>query len=55
MSQESQMDISKTFESQKELVVKMIVPTIKQLLDPVTYSITENIVYQIIHRRHHFQ
>ena len=49
------MDCSKTFNSQKDLVVKTIVPTIKQLLDPETYPINENIIYQMIYRRHRSQ
>lgn len=55
MPQESQLDISKTFESQKDLVIKTIIPTIKQLLDPEVYPVSENVIYQIIYRRHRSQ
>jgi hypothetical protein len=52
MPQEAQMDVSETFEAQKELVVKTIIPTVKQLLDSDIYPISENVIYEIIHRRH---
>ena len=55
MPSENQLDRSKTFNSQKDLVVKTIVPTIKQLLDPETYPISENVIYQILYRRHRSQ
>jgi len=55
MPKEGQIDPSKTFESQKELVIKMIIPTIKKLLDPEVYPVGENILYQIIYRRHRSQ
>jgi hypothetical protein len=52
MPQESQLDSSKTFESQEDLVVKTIIPTLKQLLDPVVYPISEDVIYKTIYRRH---
>ncbi|UZO03562.1 uncharacterized protein OCT59_023967 [Rhizophagus irregularis] len=52
MPDESQLDRSKTFESQKKIVIERIIPTIKQLLDPNIYPISENVIYQIIKRRH---
>jgi hypothetical protein len=55
MPQEAQMNVSETFESQKELVVKTIVPTIKQLLNHDVYPISENVIYEILHRRHRSQ
>lgn len=55
MPPENQLDCSKTFNSQKDLVIKTIVPTIKQLLDPETYPVNENVIYQIIYRRHRSQ
>ncbi|CAG8748797.1 19773_t:CDS:2, partial [Rhizophagus irregularis] len=55
MPDESQLDRSKTFESQKKIVIERIIPTIKQLLDPNIYPISENVIYQIIKRRHHSQ
>ena len=55
MPSESQLDCSKTFNSQKDLVIKTIVPTIKKLLDPETYPISESVIYQIIYRRHRSQ
>ena len=55
MPKEGQIDPSKTFESQKELVIKTIIPTIKKLLDPKVYPVGENVLYQIIYRRHRSQ
>lgn len=55
MPSENQLDCSKTFNSQKDLVIKTIIPTIKKLLDPETYPISENVIYQIIYRRHRSQ
>lgn len=55
MPSESQLDASKTFESQKELVIKTIAPTIKRMLDPEIYPVSENVIYQIIHQRHRSQ
>ncbi|POG68332.1 hypothetical protein GLOIN_2v1778329 [Rhizophagus irregularis DAOM 181602=DAOM 197198] len=55
MPDESQLDRSKTFESQKKIVIERIIPTIKQLLDPNIYPISENVIYQIIKRRHQSQ
>ncbi|GBB93513.1 hypothetical protein RclHR1_21850004 [Rhizophagus clarus] len=55
MPQEDQIDMSKMFESQKELVVKTIVPAIKQLLNPDVYLISKNIIHEILHKRHRSQ
>lgn len=55
LPQESQLDIEKTFESQKDLVVKMIVPNLMKTLDLNTYPIGECVVYEMIHQRHRHQ
>ena len=55
MPSESQLDPSITFNSQKDLVIKTIIPTIKKLLDPETYPVSENVIYQLIYRRHRSQ
>ena len=55
MPKEGQIDPSKTFESQKELVIKTIILTIKKLLDLEVYPVGENVLYQIIYRRHRSQ
>jgi hypothetical protein len=55
MPKESQLNISKTFESQKDLVIETMIPTIKRLLDPEVYPVSENVIYQIIYRRHRSQ
>ena len=55
MPQENQLDIEKTFESQKDLVVKTIVPNLIKTLDLDTYPIGEGIVYEMIYQRHRHQ
>lgn len=52
MPQEIQLDIEKTFESQKDLVVQTIVPNLMKSLDLDTYPIGEGVVYEMIYRRH---
>ncbi|CAB4391292.1 unnamed protein product [Rhizophagus irregularis] len=49
---ETQLDIEKTFESQKDLVVKTIVPNLMKTLDLDTYPIGEGVIYEMIHQRH---
>ncbi|GBC42035.2 hypothetical protein GLOIN_2v1485492 [Rhizophagus irregularis DAOM 181602=DAOM 197198] len=53
MPQETQLDIEKTFELQKDLVVKTIVPNLMKTLDLDTYTIGEGVIYEMIHQRHH--
>ncbi|PKY31217.1 hypothetical protein RhiirB3_448706 [Rhizophagus irregularis] len=55
MPKEGRLDPSKTFESQQELVTGTIIPTIKQLIDLTVYPVNENVLYQIIYRRHRSQ
>ncbi|GES95764.1 hypothetical protein GLOIN_2v1485492 [Rhizophagus clarus] len=55
LPQEFQLDIEKTFESQKDLVVKTIVPNLMKTLDLYTYPIAECVVYEMIHQRHRYQ
>ncbi|GET54635.1 hypothetical protein GLOIN_2v1485492 [Rhizophagus irregularis DAOM 181602=DAOM 197198] len=52
MPQETQLDIEKTFELQKDLVVKTIVPNLMKTLDLDTYPIGEGVIYEMIHQRH---
>ncbi|UZO28869.1 uncharacterized protein OCT59_022376 [Rhizophagus irregularis] len=52
MLQETQLDIEKTFELQKDLVVKTIVPNLMKTLDLDTYPIGEGVIYEMIHQRH---
>ncbi|GBC29391.2 hypothetical protein GLOIN_2v1485492 [Rhizophagus irregularis DAOM 181602=DAOM 197198] len=52
MPQETQLDIEKTFESQKDLVVKTIVPNLMKTLDLDTYPIGEGVIYEMIYQRH---
>ncbi|EXX58569.1 hypothetical protein RirG_196770 [Rhizophagus irregularis DAOM 197198w] len=55
MPKEGRLNPSKTFESQQELVTGTIIPTIKQLIDLTVYPVNENVLYQIIYRRHRSQ
>ena len=52
---ESQLDTNKTFESQKDLVVKTIVPNLMKTLDLDTYPIGEGVIYEMIYQRHRHQ
>ncbi|GET61248.1 hypothetical protein GLOIN_2v1483992 [Rhizophagus irregularis DAOM 181602=DAOM 197198] len=52
MLQETQLDIEKMFELQKDLVVKTIVPNLMKTLDLDTYTIGEGVIYEMIHQRH---
>ena len=52
---ENQLNIEKTFESQKDLVIKTIVPNLMKTLDLDTYPIGEGIVYEMIHQRYRHQ
>ncbi|PKC55771.1 hypothetical protein RhiirA1_502435 [Rhizophagus irregularis] len=55
MPKEGRLDPSKTFKSQQEFVTRTIILTIKQLIDFTVYPVNENILYQIIYRRHRSQ
>jgi hypothetical protein len=55
MPDDSQLDVEKTFESQKDLVVKTIMPNLMRTLDPDTYPIGEGVVYEMLHQRHRHQ
>jgi hypothetical protein len=52
MPPENQLDIERTFESQKDLVTQTIIPALMKTLDLVTYPIGEGVIYDMIHRRH---
>ena len=49
------LDIKQTFKSQKEIVVKTIVPGLIKTLDLETYPIGEGVVYEMLHQRHRHQ
>ena len=49
MPKENQLDIKRTFENQKELVIKIIVPNLMKTLDLDTYPIEKGVVYEMIH------
>ena len=55
MEPECQLDIEQTFEFQKDLVIKTIIPNLMKTLDLDTYPIGEGVVYEMIHQRHRHQ
>ena len=55
MPSNKQLDVNETFESQKELVVKTIIPTLFKVLNPETYQVGEAVLYELIHQRHRHQ
>jgi hypothetical protein len=52
MPPENQLNIERTFESQKDLVTQTIIPALMKTLDLVTYPIGEGVIYDMIHRRY---
>jgi hypothetical protein len=52
MPDENQLQLDQTFESQRNLVTNTMVPTVMKTLDKDMFSITEGIVYEMIHNRH---
>ncbi|CAB5194663.1 unnamed protein product [Rhizophagus irregularis] len=51
----SQLDINKTFELQKDLVTKIIIPALFKVLDTNAYPVSEGVLYEMIHQRHRHQ
>src|SRR3990170_5085258 len=52
---ENQLNIEETFETQKDLVIKTIIPNLMKTLDLDTYPIGEGVVFEMIHQRHRHQ
>jgi len=50
-----QLDIMHTYESQKEVVNRHLIPLIKKLLNKKTFPVTDGIIKHIIHERHRHQ
>src|SRR5205814_9561064 len=46
------LQLDQTFEAQRDLVNRTIVPTVMEALDSVTYPVAETIIYDMIHNRH---
>jgi len=46
------LQLDQTFEAQRDLVNRTIVPTVMEALDLVTYPVAETIIYDMIHNRH---
>ena len=55
MEPECQLNLEQTFEFQKDLVIKTIIPNLMKTLDLDTYPIGEGVVYEMIHQRHRHQ
>ena len=55
MPESSLLDVRQTFESQRDLVNRTIVPTVQASLDLRTFSVDDIIIYDIIHERHRHQ
>jgi hypothetical protein len=52
MPEDSQLDVRQTFESQRDLVNRTIIPTVQASLDQTTFPVDDNIIYDLIHERH---
>jgi len=52
MPTEIQLDLKQTFDAQKHIVNNNIVLTVMETLDLKTFSVSEGIVYKIIHNRY---
>ena len=50
-----QLNIDETFESQKELVIKKIIPALVKELDMEIYQAGDAVLYELIHQRHRHQ
>jgi hypothetical protein len=55
MPTSSQLNINKTFELQKDVVTTTIIPALFKVLDTEAYPVSENVLYNMIHQRHHHQ
>jgi len=55
MPEETQLSVRSTFESQRDLVNRTMIPTIQASLDRSTYPVDDSIIYDIIHERHRHQ
>ena len=51
----NQLDVQKTFESQKDFVSTTIVPNLMKIRDLDTSPIGEGVIYEMIHQRHRNQ
>ena len=55
MSEDSQLNIKQTFESQRNLVNGTLIPTVQLNLNQSTFPVDDGIIYDIIHARHRHQ
>ena len=49
------LQLDQTFEAQRDLVNRIIVLTVMEALDLVTYLVAETIIYNMIHNRHKYR
>jgi hypothetical protein len=52
MPNRNQLDVNCTFESQKEMVTKTIIPALFKVLDPERFPVGESVLYEMIHQNH---
>ena len=52
MPNRNQLDANYTFESQKEMVTKTIIPALFKVLDPGRFPVGESVLYEMIHQNH---
>jgi hypothetical protein len=55
MAEDSQLDVRQTFQSQRDLVNNILIPTLQSNLGQLTFSVDDNILYDIVHARHRHQ
>ena len=55
MTDKIRLDLSKTFEEQKDLVNRTIIPNVMKSIDLNTFPIVDDILYNMIHERHRHQ
>ena len=55
MPKNVQLNVDKTFESQKKLVTMSIIPALLKVLNLEIFPIGEGVLYEIIHQRHRHQ
>ena len=52
---ETQLELNKTYEQQRNCVNKVIIPTVMDTLDQDTFPIIEDVVYKLLHKLHRHQ
>ena len=55
LPEDKKLDISRTFESQRESVNSHIIPIIQKSINKKIFSVVDSIIKHIIHERHRHQ